>query len=86
MHQQVIRSRLNEDLVDHKINQLDMKQKLAQAIFQKYEIVTREYQNQNKQLKEKHDLILNAEKDKRGDIIKNFDEHLKDIKSKLHED
>lgn len=40
---------------------LDHQAKKASLIFSKYELLTREYQNQNKNLKENHERIINSE-------------------------
>ena len=60
--------------------------KKAQLITSKYEILTREYQTQNKSLKENHERIIKAEETKRKEIISNFETHLAQIKSQIKED
>lgn len=60
--------------------------KRAQLILNKYEILTREYQNQNKSLKENHERIIKGEQQKRQEIIANFENHLKTIKQQIKED
>ena len=48
--------------------------------------MTREYQNQNKTLKENHERIIMTEKIKRQDIISNFETHLSQIRQQIRED
>lgn len=52
----------------------------------KYEVLTREYQNQNKNFSEKHQTIIDNEKSRRGEIITNFENHLSQIKKQIKED
>jgi hypothetical protein len=42
----------------------------------KYELLTREYQNQNKTFQERHQMIIESETKKRNDIMANFETHL----------
>ena len=49
-------------------------------------MLTREYQNQNKSLKENHERIIEGEKQKRKEIIANFEQHLSQIKQQISED
>ncbi len=58
----------------------------AKLILNKYEVLTREYQNQNKSLKENHERIIASERQKRQDIISNFENHLSQIKQQIKED
>ena len=58
----------------------------SQLILQKYEILTREYQSQNKNLKENHERIISGEQNKRQEIIANFENHLNTIKAQIKED
>ncbi len=58
----------------------------AQEILNKYELMTREYQSQNKMLKERHEMIVQQEKEKRKQIIENFENHISGIRQKMEED
>jgi hypothetical protein len=49
-------------------------------------VLTREYQSQNKKLKENHEAIIQSESEKRAQIIANFENHLKQIRYQIHED
>ena len=49
-------------------------------------MLTREYQNQNKTLKENHERIIQSEQTKRREIIQNFENHLSQIKQQIRED
>lgn len=52
----------------------------------KYEVLTREYQSQNKNLQDGHHKIISSERDKRQEIISNFQSHLTQIKQQIRED
>ena len=58
----------------------------AEIIKAKFENITREYNGQNKQFQEKHEEICKSESQKRGEIEKNFDEHIAGIKSSMEAD
>ena len=55
----------------------------ADIIKAKFESITREYNAQNKQFQEKHEEIAASESAKREEILKNFDEHIKSIKTQM---
>jgi Myosin-like coiled-coil protein len=57
-------------------NFYDEQQRRAQLVLNKYEVLTREYQTQNKNLKDNHERIIAAEQSKRQEIISNFEAHL----------
>ena len=61
-------------------NFYDEQQKRAQLVLNKYEVLTREYQSQHKNLKDNHERIIAAEQSKRQEIIANFESHLTQIK------
>lgn len=65
---------------------LEQQAKRASLILSKYEVLTREYQNQNKTLKENHERIIQSEQKKRKEIIANFENHLSQIKQQIRED
>ena len=52
----------------------------SEAILQKYAMLSKEYQNQSKEFKTKHEEITIQEQNKRADIIKNFEDHYSNIK------
>lgn len=84
---QQVHLKLQEELLDYKSEIILSEQvKKAQLILSKYEILTREQQSQYKSLKENHERIISLETAKRGDIISNFDNHLKEIKRQIRED
>lgn len=58
----------------------------ADVILQKYNMLCKEYQNQSKEFKTKHDEISVSEKSKRGEIIKNFEDHYANIKKQMDEE
>jgi hypothetical protein len=49
-------------------------------IKQKFEIITREYDQQNKQFEAKHKQIAEDEETRKIEINSNFEEHLKSIR------
>lgn len=51
----------------------------SDTIKQRYELLSREYNSQNKVFEEKHKEIVAAEKQKRAEIIQNFESHLAEI-------
>lgn len=58
----------------------------AENILQKYAMLSKEYQNQSKEFKTKHDEITVQEQNKRQDIIKNFENHYENIKQQMDEE
>lgn len=58
----------------------------ADAILQKYTMLSKEYQNQSKDFKVKHDEITKQEQEKRVDIIKKFEDHYENIKQQMEEE
>ncbi len=65
-HKSQLSLKLQEELLVYKANTIyDERSKRAQIILNKYEVLTREYQNQNKLLKENHERIIASEKSKR---------------------
>lgn len=65
-HKSQLSLKLQEELLVYKANTIyDERSKRAQIILNKYEVLTREYQNQNKALKENHERIIASEKAKR---------------------
>lgn len=52
----------------------------------KYEVLTREYSSQNKNLKENHERIIKGEQDKRQQIISSFENHLASIKQNIKDE
>ena len=65
-HKSQLSLKLQEELLVYKANTIyDERSKRAQIILNKYEVLTREYQNQNKLLKENHERIIASEKAKR---------------------
>ena len=58
----------------------------ADVILQKYNMLCKEYQNQSKEFKTKHDEITLSESDKRKEIIKNFEDHYSNIKKQMDEE
>lgn len=80
-HKQQVQLKLQDELLIYKANNVyDEQQRRAQVILNKYEVLTREYQNQNKTLKDNHERIITTEKIKRQDIITNFESHLTQIR------
>jgi hypothetical protein len=78
---------LQEELMQYKVaNVYEEQIHKAKLILNKYEVLTREYQNQNKSLKENHERIIASERQKRQDIISNFENHLSQIKQQIKED
>ena len=53
-YKQIINMKLNEELNDFKISVFEQEMKKAQIIMNKYEVLTREYQSQNKTFQERH--------------------------------
>jgi len=53
---------------------------------QRYEVLAREYNDQNKQFDIRHTQITKEERDKRVTIQKGFDDHLSGIKTQLDEE
>lgn len=49
----------------------------------KFELLAKEYQNQNKSQSEKNANIISSEKIKRQEIIENFEKHLSQIKAQI---
>ena len=49
-------------------------------------MLTREYQSQNKKLKDNHESIIKSEQEKREQIISNFENHLKQIREQIRDD
>ena len=79
--------KLQEELMQYKVaNVYEEQIHKAKLILNKYEVLTREYQNQNKSLKENHERIIASERQKRQDIISNFENHLSQIKQQIKED
>jgi hypothetical protein len=79
--------RLQEELNEFKLGSVYTDQiKRAQLILSKYGVLTREYQSQNKKLKDNHENIIRGEQEKRGQIIANFENHLKQIREQIRED
>ena len=78
--------KLNEELNDFKISVFEQEMKKAQIIMNKYEVLTREYQSQNKTFQERHQMIIDSESKKRNDIMSNFETHLSQIKAQIKED
>lgn len=79
--------RLQEELNEFKLGSVYADQvKRAQLILSKYEVLTREYQSQNKKLKDNHESIIRGEQEKRAQIISNFENHLKQIREQIRED
>ena len=78
--------KLNEELNDFKISVFEQEIKKAQIIMNKYEVLTREYQSQNKTFQERHQMIIDSESKKRNDIMSNFETHLSQIKAQIKED
>lgn len=68
------------------MEQLSDKIHKAEVVQGKYEVLSREYQNQNKVLKERHEEIIAAENKKRGEIIQNFENHIASVREKMIED
>ena len=86
-HKAAVQLKLQQELLEYKVHIVYSEQvKKAQLIVSKYEILTREYQGQNKTLKENHERIIAGELAKRGEIISNFDNHLKQIRQQIRED
>ena len=52
----------------------------ADAILQKYTMLSKEYQNQSKDFKTKHEEITVQERQKRAEIMKKFEDHYENIK------
>lgn len=86
IHKRQIEEKLREELNDYKYGLYETQLKKAQLIMSKYEVLTREYQNQNKTFSEKHQLIIDTEKKRREEIITNFENHLTQIKKQIKED
>jgi 16S rRNA G1207 methylase RsmC len=55
-------------------------------ILQKYQVLSQEYQNQAKQFSQKHTEIAATEKNKRLQIIENFEKHYSDIQDQMSSD
>lgn len=55
-------------------------------IKQKFEIITREYDQQNKQFEAKHKQISEDEETRKNEITNNFEEHLKSIKQQMKDE
>jgi hypothetical protein len=53
---------------------------------QKFEIITREYDQQNKQFEAKHKQIAEDEETRKIEINSNFEEHLKSIREQMKEE
>ena len=86
-HKVALTLKLHQEILDFKLDiLLDHQAKKASLIFSKYELLTREYQNQNKNLKENHERIINSEQVKRQEIISNFENHLAQIRTQIRED
>lgn len=86
-HQQMVKLKLQEELNTFRLGSVYTDQiKRAQLILQKYEVLTREYQSQNKKLKDNHESIIKGEQEKREQIIANFENHLKQIREQIRED
>ena len=49
-------------------------------------MLSKEYQNQSKDFKTKHDEITVQEQEKRTDIIKKFEDHYENIKQQMEEE
>lgn len=58
----------------------------AEGILQKYTMLSKEYQNQSKEFKTKHEEITIQEQNKRSEIIKNFESHYDNIKQQMDEE
>ena len=81
VHKAAVAVRIQEEIIGFKSETIyEDHLRRANLILNKYEILTREYQNQNKSLKENHERIIKAEQEKRKDIISNFENHLTMIK------
>ena len=61
-HTNLIQEKINSLKLDDRIQAYQEKFKVAGLILQKFELLTREYQNQNKNLKERHEAIIDSEK------------------------
>lgn len=86
LHKKQIEEKLKEELNDYKCSLYETQLKKAQLIMSKYELLTREYQGQNKSFTERHDIIINNEKKRRDEIISNFENHLTQIKKQMREE
>lgn len=86
-HLQIIKLRLLEELNNFRLGSVYTDQiKRSQLILSKYEVLTREYQSQNKKLKDNHESIIKGEQEKREQIISNFENHLKQIREQIRDD
>ncbi|CDW83863.1 UNKNOWN [Stylonychia lemnae] len=85
-HKKNIQLKLEEEVNDLKISVYEQQKQKATLILNKQQVLTTEYQNQFKQFQERHALIIQAETQKRMEIITNFDNHLKQIKQQMVED
>jgi len=74
-----IQTQLDEQLFDHQAREMLNRNQKADLIRKKFEIISREYDQQNKQFEKKHIQVKNEEEGRREDIVANFDSHLKTI-------
>jgi chromosome segregation ATPase len=86
MQKDLQNAKLGEELDGYKVLLLDNKTKTAEAMKSRYEVITREFSNQNKQLTDNHNQIVSAEEKKREEIRANFNDHINSVTSKMQED
>jgi hypothetical protein len=78
-----IQAQLDEQLFDHQAREMLSRNQKADLIRKKFEIITREYDQQNKQFEMKHMQVKEEEEKRREEIVANFDSHLKTIQEQI---
>ncbi len=63
-----------------------MRNQKADLIKQKYEIITREYDQQNKNFAGKHAQIAEEEENRKKEIRASFETHMKNIRQQMEEE
>lgn len=85
-HKQAMALKIQEEQNNLKIDIMQENLNKSIVILNKHQVLSTEYQNQFKQFQERHNAIISQEKVKRGQIISNFEEHLKQIRTQMAED
>ena len=82
-HNQTLEAEAEKMYLDEQVDILFERRQKADLVKQRFEVLAREYNDQNKQFEQRHTEITKQEREKREQIRQGFEDHLKGIKDQL---
>jgi anaerobic ribonucleoside-triphosphate reductase len=78
-----LQAQFEEQLIDYQTQEHLARNQKADLIKQKYELITREYNQQFKNFDSKHKQICDEETQRKHEIVSNFENHIKQIRDDM---